>query len=295
MMYHTTHTHRVFHRLRQMGASGAKNIPRRSQLSEPSTTTQSVESKSIPFTIRTKDYSFCHYCTGIGIEQQQQQSFGSINELIEYAGRVIHLDDQRIEFLQRHHGIVSQLLRNELVGKNRFRELFLGSKGVGKTSLLQVLAEYTIETCPQVLVVLIRYHIDTSGILETVLARIGEKYPSLHNEFSAVKGFLLSEEIANFERLLQRYNLKFLLLVDEFQFVYKQPRGIGTQIIREIAALSDSCLGVNHIILSGSSTDLPKLAFATLTVDEKTQYPSFEGIDLNSTKLRPHWIFPIAN
>jgi hypothetical protein len=87
------------------------------------------------------------------------------------------------------------------------------------------------------------------------------------------------------------------LLVDEFQFVYCQPREIGTEIIREIAGLSDSNLGVNHMIVSGSSTNLRKLAFAKLPRDEATRstYPSFEGIDLNSTKLRPHWIFPFVN
>jgi GTPase SAR1 family protein len=185
-----------------------------------------------------------------------------------------------------------------MTGTNRFRELLLGSKSVGKTSLLHILRNYTRDRCPNILVVFIQYISDTCGVFEAVLNQIRMTHTEYHHEFSSLDNIgQLSYKIEQFEGLLKKYNLKLLLLVDEFQFVYTQSPQNGAKIVSEIAGLSDSSLGVNHIIVSGSSTNLRKLAFAKLLRNEETmlKYPSYEGKDLNSTKLRPHWIFPFVS
>ena len=49
-------------------------------------------------------------------------------------------------------------------------------------------------------------------------------------------------------------------------------------------------------MLSGSSTDLRRLAFGKLTDDSmKYQYPNYAGIDLNSTKYQTRWIYPFLD
>jgi hypothetical protein len=140
--------------------------------------------------------------TGVGDEQQP---FGSLDELIAYASLSLSIDQTREDFFRRHHEIVSSLLRNQLVGRNRFRELLLGAKSVGKSVLLRVLENYTIEKCPEsVLVVFIQYHCDSCGILETVCERILKKYPNIpQSEFAFLQTcFQLSERILEFETLL---------------------------------------------------------------------------------------------
>lgn len=227
----------------------------------------------------------------------QEKNFGTANDLIKYAGDHIYIDESRRQFFERHHNIISKLLNGELVRKNRFRELLLGSKSVGKTILLKILAEYTKNNTSNLLVVDIRYNLHNWRILKVAIKVILENYPQ-YKEFSNIDlTDLMSQQIEKFEELLVKYNLKLLLLVDEFQFVYNLPYAIGTEIVHEIAALSDSNNGLNHMIVSGSSTFLRKLVFAKLLVNEQTpfQYPSFERKDLNSTKLQPHWIFPIVD
>ena len=52
---------------------------------------------------------------------------------------------------------------------------------------------------------------------------------------------------------------------------------------------------VLHMIVSGSSTTLRKLAFCKTKGLDMTKYPSYSSTDLNITKLQPKWIFPLRH
>jgi hypothetical protein len=67
---------------------------------------------------------------------------------------------------------------------------------------------------------------------------------------------------------------------------------IGAVIVDEVAKWSNSTLGTTHMIVTGD-TVLRKLAFDQTTGVDLTSYPSFNGTDLNYTKLQPEWIVPL--
>jgi hypothetical protein len=101
------------------------------------------------------------------------------------------------------------------------------------------------------------------------------------------------------EKFLYNKKIYVVILLDEFHFVYSM-KDTGSQIVAELSNLSGTDKGVVHIIVAGSSSMLRKLAFAKLSLanlsdEEKERYCSYEGKDLNSSKLQPHWIFPLRS
>jgi energy-coupling factor transporter ATP-binding protein EcfA2 len=90
-------------------------------------------------------------------------------------------------------------------------------------------------------------------------------------------------------------NGKFLFfVVDEFQTVYCDACASGPLTISDAHALGDNADGRIHCILSGSSTHLRRLAFATVSPDSDIakSHPHYRCIDLNGTKFQARWIYP---
>jgi hypothetical protein len=64
-------------------------------------------------------------------------------DILEYAETKLCLDESRQKFFLQHWNIITKLVKGELFMQNRFREMLLGSKAVGKSSLFLVLGTFT--------------------------------------------------------------------------------------------------------------------------------------------------------
>eukprot|EP01036_Dinobryon_divergens_P029706 gene29706-38837_t len=98
--------------------------------------------------------------------------------------------------------------------------------------------------------------------------------------------------ICALEASLKEHGIFLVLLVDEFHFVYKADPSIGKPVISELFHIVGANEGCIHCIVSGSSSILRRLVFATYHGPAAT-YPSYGRVDLNSTKLQPYWIYPM--
>jgi hypothetical protein len=56
----------------------------------------------------------------------------------------LFLDESRKMFLKKHATLIEDLMNNRSKYWNRFRQLLLGTKAIGKTSILKVLKEFEI-------------------------------------------------------------------------------------------------------------------------------------------------------
>ncbi len=83
-----------------------------------------------------------------------QQAHMVSMDILEYAGNKLYLDESRQKFFLYHWNTITKLVNGDLFMKNRFRELLLGSKSVGKPSLLQVLAAFTKVRYPEIFLVI---------------------------------------------------------------------------------------------------------------------------------------------
>lgn len=216
--------------------------------------------------------------------------------LIDYAiNKKMFLDESRKLFLQNQENIIKELSEGSLSGRNRFRVLLLGVKAVGKTEICKLIQSYLREIHTNIFAVYISYDTSTKLISEEICHQ-------LHSQKGVEKKVLrhilssedISDRIEKLEGLLEQKELRIVLIVDEFQFVYNKAPDMGVPIVREMSAISGSTRGNIHCIVTGSSSRLRSLAFVKLPVEEEGNYPSYMAkIDLNSTKLQPKWIFPI--
>jgi hypothetical protein len=159
--------------------------------------------------------------------------------------------------------------------------MWLGVKGVGKSSLLSVLRDFTAQQYPQVLLVWHEFSLqDKSSCLFALLVRRIQRQFSRKcaEEFRACleknKDHTMSERVLRFDHLLATFNIKVLFLLDDFHVVYQMPPTIGAVIVDQVALWSDSELGTTHMIVTGD-TVLRKLAFSRTSGLDLTGYPSF--------------------
>ncbi len=215
---------------------------------------------------------------------------GKMNPLVNFAhDQGLFLDRSRTAFLERQHNILQRLVGSKLKNKNRFRELLLGVKAVGKTRMLKLVQDYAIRNYEQIVSIYVSYDSYGNDLLTKVYSKL---HPNFDYHPDAIDVDVAVELI---EDLLRTQNVFLLFMIDEFQFVYSKNH-LGKLIVSQLMQLSNSNSGRIHCIVSGSSTMLRKLAFAKLSLlDAAQRYDSYELKDLNSTKFNPHWIYPIID
>lgn len=224
-------------------------------------------------------------------------NFVNNKTLLDYAiNRKLFLDDSRKSFLESQQTTIEELVDGKLIGRNRFRVLLLAVKSVGKTEICKLIQSYLKERHTNVVAVYIPYDSCSKLISDRICDQI---YTQKGIRKSKLNTILSTEEISDridlLEDLLEQQNLRVVLIIDEFQFVYSKTVEIGVKIIREKSTISGSTRGNIHCIVTGSSSNLRSLAFAKLPREEENKYPSYvDRIDLNCTKLRPKCIFPIV-
>ena len=102
-----------------------------------------------------------------------------------------------------------------------------------------------------------------------------------------------SPPAAFLEWLVER-DLYLFCTVDELQAVYTSDCAAGAHLIRELHAFGDSAHGRILWVLSGSSSDLRKLATSKWD-GGASKYVHYHGLDLNGTKFVPATITPFLS
>eukprot|EP01038_Epipyxis_sp_PR26KG_P010339 gene10339-13890_t len=208
----------------------------------------------------------------------------------------IYLDESRKSFFERHLKVIEDLISGKLKGRNRFRELLLGVKSVGKSTSIMAIRNFVNQKYPEVVCIHIKYDGCDKLLSDVIMNVMLKKYPNSEDELVTIKTIdIVHWKIEALEEWLHRHNIKLLILLDEFHTVYRKAVTIGRVIVQELSAFADSSAGINHIIVTGSSSILRKLAFAKIPVEVESTYPSYDKSDLNSTKLQPQWIYPIVD
>lgn len=197
----------------------------------------------------------------------------------EEINKRIVLDKHRKEFVKTSGNILLSLVNNKQGGKNRYNVLLLGRKGMGKSRLLDELEHAAKEVFPEVGIAYINLQSETSCL------------PS--EAISALYGMKQDTIVSVIDELLRRKK-KILVLVDEFQLIYTatfDPE-FAKKFMLQISTIADCSKGIFYCIVTGSSSVLRSLCFCKGKNVSKHDYPNYCGVDMNSTKLQPYWIYP---
>lgn len=206
-----------------------------------------------------------------------------LDTYVESIRKGLFLDESRTTFLQQNAQLLDQLAKGELIDRNRFRRLLLGRKAVGKTLLLQRMCQNVQIISPTIVAVYMTLDSNTTTPFRHIANQLG------------IAERIVSETTIN--EHLRNHNQKIFLVIDELQLLFTQlyENGFANQFIDELGVLGGSTEGTIHAIVTGSSTDLRRLCFAKMKMAEAAdQYPNYRGVDLNSTKFQPQWIYPLV-
>jgi hypothetical protein len=222
-----------------------------------------------------------------GDRTAQLEQHVAIQQVVDGISDACHLDQSRRRFVEQSTRTVWQLVNGKLQG-NRFRALLLGRKAVGKTYLLHHLHKVLGERFPQLLCVKLSYE---SGDGRLPTERIAMALEELEWYNTHVRHLQFAEDrVQMLEDLIARRHRYVFLSVDEMQNVYKASCALGTQVVAEIGVIGGSA-GRIHSVITGSSEHLRTLCFAKHQPND-SKYPNYQGLDLNSTKYQPYWIYP---
>ena len=221
-------------------------------------------------------------------------AYQSLTKFSEQKG--LYLDESRKLFFERNDDTIKKLVGSQLVNKNRFRELLLGVKAVGKSVILTTIQEYVYylasSSCQKIIALYICYDGAATQLLSTAICQ--NIYKKFGIKINLESGTSIYDRISDLDSALKAHQIFVVLLVDEFHFVYTAVESVGKPVISELFHIAGSNQGRIHCIVSGSSTILRRLAFVKYH-GPKEFYPSYGSTDLNSTKLQPYWIFPMQN
>ena len=102
---------------------------------------------------------------------------------------------------------------------------------------------------PNLVVVSIDVDAENPGsLIGHILNVVKKKFPTRYHAFPGCmeKDISILDKTSELEKALARVNLRLLILIDEFQFVYKAGDKLGSEMITEVAKLSNTDYGVTH-------------------------------------------------
>lgn len=206
------------------------------------------------------------------------------NIINEYSN--ILFDENRKNFILKNIKILNDLEKGILDQENRYRQLLLGIKLSGKTIILNILNEYIKRKKNSKILTIFQ---NCKNIELTPLQNI--KHILLNNNLIInYESNIPNNMINQLEKFLIKKKKFLFIIYDDFQYIYTKEK-FGIRFISEICCLAGSNKGRIHMIVSGNSSILRKLAVCELSNEEKIKYSSYTSVELNSTKLQPYWIY----
>lgn len=211
------------------------------------------------------------------------------------------LDSSREQCLEEIADTLQALLNGELVQMNRFRRLLLGRKAVGKTRFLTAVLEAAWKE-GHILPCFVDYVDPCTAVFpaSAMLSAAPVPVRVVHAiyKLGIMLGFVDPRhhhpvDVVNMALGSCGYHM--LVVLDELQHVYSGSCLFGKQIIGQVSKLGGLDGRAVHCIISGSSSHLRMLATAKLSNELKSDYPHYTGVDLNSTKFSPRWIYPFLD
>lgn len=202
----------------------------------------------------------------------------------------LFLDESRRRLVDRMLDKVERLGDGKWVNHNRMSEMLLGVDAVGKTTMLELLQACS-ETCfPHVKVVFVRSCCSSEkSLVEIISDDLGFEVQTSTNTF-------VFDEVSLFFRQLKDRHTRLFLILDNMQNMFK----CESRSVIQLCQMLNHTDGLLLCLVSGMSSVLRKLAFNQLPSEWESRqeilqrFPAVK-VDLNSTKLNPHWIWPFLS
>ncbi|KAL6072361.1 hypothetical protein QOT17_005500 [Balamuthia mandrillaris] len=194
--------------------------------------------------------------------------------------------DHREEALNDLAQLVGQLHSGKANGNGRTGRILLGPKGTGKSAFMQALAIAAALLYPGLTVVYINYApVVHSKSPISPAKMLYYAYLCSKGDASALANssdFLPGERWEwhhTYNRLLASEQ-RFLIIADEFNKVYSV-ENLG-DVVAHFHSIGMATEGRVSAVLSGSSAALFNLCYAHIDGDTRANYPSYNGVSLNS-------------
>jgi hypothetical protein len=222
-------------------------------------------------------------------ELDNQHPIDSADHLLYFVPRnQLELLGSHERFFRYHHNILRNFVQGKCKGRNRFRQLIFGKLHPewNRPTLLVLFYRYITYYYPSIIVLYRDFSIYPPCRILDILE---ERRPNIFTTPIDRKE-PLCRQIEAIDTILEKHNLKLIVLFDQFEHIYRQASDIGCPIINEVAIWVGSDRGTMHMIISGDEEILPILAFGKPNDISRDEYPSFCGQDLNNTKLWPRMV-----
>ena len=229
-----------------------------------------------------------------GVQPEEVQPEEVVESMIAEDSFIV--DRGRKSIMDKLAQLLLYLVQGRLLNKNRFNRLILGRKAVGKSALLDAIERgctYLKEhTRKKLLVVKINCnnHLHRKSPYLTATDFFEKDLEGERPNFTGEVTESGEEKLVKFAKM---HDYRVVFLVDEFQCVYGSSwsEELADEFISSIASLTESNSGRIFVVVTGSGTELRRLAFAKAQMD-KDKWPNYCKRDLNHTKLQPIDLLP---
>jgi hypothetical protein len=206
-------------------------------------------------------------------------------------GGGIYLDDSRRGVVMHTARVLCMLTSGRCAAANRFRQVVLGAKGVGKTTLLSALQHAAVAVYASRKLTVVCYTPGRETPLDVICRECGlgvggDGELRVHGRDQ--------ERVATVDNALASQDQYVFLVIDEVKNLFLGSQPHGDVVLSELVYLGDSRKGRVHVVMTGSSSVTRKLCFAKLDLasSEAAAYKWYVGLDMNCTKFQPVCIYP---
>jgi hypothetical protein len=189
-------------------------------------------------------------------------------------------DDSRTRVIELYCNTIGRLVTGGLVDVDRYNSLLLGRKAVGKSKILEVVADACTGVLGKHVTVVNVNACSTSGHRQL-------SQSSLRGMLAASMRMPLTSDVEDVAAELKKRDHFMVVLMDEFDTLYTAMYAdeASRQIILDAITLAASKSGRFFFVVSGSSAHLRRLCFARLGQDVSGFPNYFPHRSLNHTKL----------
>lgn len=190
------------------------------------------------------------------------------------------------------HDYCTALIKDQFVGKNGVHSRLLqGSKGIGKSTVLEAFVEYCPQEFKDIIPIYITFNdltrkrslVSRKDIIEIIILKLIELKIVSKDDFKEEADYLAE----NIIEILKKNNKYILLLIDELDQIYrvKGPLAeLGLENLGNLTFLGDQKSGRFVVFLCGSSASCPLLVTCHANPNE---FPLQVGApNLNGTKYK---------
>jgi len=243
--------------------------------------------------------AFTRYRSQRGTLPFEQVLNDIVDDIVRQVGQHICMDSTRKAFVRDAASTLVHLVHGHLKGRDGYRRVLLGRKGVGKTYLLRTLHAVATKRFRKdgLLCVWVDYEdkINARRPLHAAVRQLGW-IPGLASSILVTRKST-SEYVHFVENALQWMGVRLFVVVDEVQNAFMTDCRRGREIINEFEVVGASKNGVTHWVLCGSSHYLRGLITGQHNIKHMHEigFTHYGRDNLNGRKFVPIPIFPFLD